>query len=279
MKNCCYHSGMFHFYNINIKNSLTIGLVAAALASSGCSTFNNMSALNDGADDALTSQDIANYAAKQDEVYQSLLRLAGLPDQPATTDEWNQFIMAGVQYSNQKCESYLDAVDWAKRGSQRESNLIGQTGLFTNGVLGIAQASARELALTAAAFGYTQTAFNTFNSDVLAGIEASTARNLVHNLQQQYVEQLNTNQYTNRVGAFNALQGYIRLCLPGNIAAEANNAVRSAKPFNKALSGSINQAPYISAETSTNTAVATDASLAAPAVPLNPYAVGAPTAP
>ena len=259
-------------------NISRIGLIGISLAlMSGCSSFNNMSALNSGANESLTSADIAAYTAKQEEVYQSLLRLAGLPDQPATTEEWNQFIMAGVQYSNQKCESYLDAVNWVKQGSQRDSNLIGQTGLFTNGVLGIAKASARELALTAAAFGYTQTGFNTFNADMLAGLEPSTTRNLVHNLQQQYLEQLNTNQYTNRVGAFNALQGYIRLCLPGNIAAEANNAVRGAKLNNKTLSGSINQAPYISAETNASP-VAIDNGLL-PAAPNNPYAVGTPTAP
>lgn len=236
-----------------ILNSARIGLIAFSLSLvSACSTFNNMAALNSGADDALTSQDIAAYAAKQDEVYQSLLRLAGLPDQPATTEEWNQFIMAGVQYANQKCESYLDAVNWAKQGSQRDSNLIGQTGAFTSSVLGIAKASARELAFTAAAFGYTQAGFNTFNADMLAGLEPSSTRNLVHSLQQQYVEQVNANQYTNRVGAFNALQGYIRLCLPGNIAAEANNAVRGAKPLNKAMSGSINQAPYISVDANSN---------------------------
>lgn len=261
-----------HSYILNIGR---IGLIGTSLTlMSACSSVGHMAALNNGADESLTSQDIAAYAAKQDEVYQALLRLAGLPDQPATTEEWNQFIMAGVQYSNQKCESYLDAVNWVKQGSQRDSQLIGQTGLFTNSVLGIAKASARELALTAAAFGYTQTGFNSFNADMLAGLEPSTTRNLVHNLQQQYVEQLSSNQYTNRVGAFNALQGYIRLCLPGNIAAEANNAVRGAKPNNKAMSSSINQAPYISVEGNTPL---NDATLPTPNV--SPYGVEPTTAP
>jgi hypothetical protein len=213
---------------------------------SGCSTFDRMGALNNASDSKINSQDIAAYASNQDEVYQALLQLAGLPGQPASTDEWSQFIMAGVQYSNQKCENYLDAVNWAKQGRHRDASLLGQTGTFANSVMGIGSASARELALTAAAFGYTQSGFDTLNDDALAGLEVSTARNLVHNLQQQYVDQLNTNQYTNRVGAFNALQGYIRLCMPGTIEAEANNAVRGSKPVSNSMGGGVNVAPYIS---------------------------------
>ena len=212
----------------------------------GCSALNHMNALNGGMDATMSSNEIAAYAANQEAVYQALLTLAGLPDQPASTEEWNQLIMAGVQYSNQKCENYLDAVNWSKQGSQRESSLLGQSGSFTNGIMGISKASARELALTAAAFGYARAGFDTLNEDVLAGLEASSVRTVVHTMQQQYVERIHANQYTNRVGAFNALQGYIRLCMPGNIAAEANQAVRSAKAVDQSGMGGINMAPSIS---------------------------------
>lgn len=233
-------------------STLLLGLTVI----SACSTLDHMDNLTSSADTALTARDIAIYTAKQDEVYQSLLRLASLPDPPSASGEWNQFILAGVQYANQKCEKYLDAVNWAKQGIQRENQLIGQTGMLVNGVLGIAKASARELALTAAAFGYTQAGFANFNADMLAGLEPSTTRNLVHNLQQQYLEQINSNQYTNRVGAFNALQGYIRLCLPGNIAAEANNAVRGMKPSSKSINA--NQAPLVTMDTMNNLALGSD---------------------
>ncbi len=256
----------------NKKCQLMSGVAAVFIASlsglSGCSTLNHMDALQGDADAMLSADDIAAYAANQDAVYQSLLTLAGLPDQPASTEDWNQLIMAGVQYSNQKCENYLDAVNWSKQGRQRESSLLGQSATFTNGVMGIAKASARELALTAAAFGYTRAGFDTLNEDALAGLEASTVRNVVHTMQQQYVERINANQYTNRGGAFNALQGYIRLCMPGNIAAEANQAVRSAKAVDSAAAGSINIAPNLSLSASPSGA-ANSASepLAAPAFP------------
>ena len=232
-----------------VKIPTTLLLVGSLSMVAGCSTLKQMGNVNSSADASISPEDIAAYANHQDEVYLALLKLAGLPDQPATTEDWNQFIMAGVQYSDQKCENYLDAMNWVKQGRERDSNLIGQTGALTNSIMGIAKASSRELALTAAAFGYTRAGFDTLNTDALAGLEASTTRNLVHNMQHQYLERVNTNQYTNRVGAFNALQGYIRLCMPGNIAAEANNAVRTSKPVSKSNDGGVNVAPYISHDT------------------------------
>lgn len=207
------------------------GLLVLSLSGlPGCSSLDNTSALNNNTTStALSADEIADYAANQEAVYQALLSLAGLPGQPATTDEWGQVIMAGVQYSNQKCENYLEAVDWAKQGRQRDSNLLGQMGTFANGVMGVTESSARDLALTAAAFGSTNVGFNTLNQDPLAGLEASAVRSVVRTAQQQYVQNLDFNQYTNRISAFNALQGYIRLCMPGNIAAEANQAVRNTK--------------------------------------------------
>jgi hypothetical protein len=255
--------------NFQLTKRAAVVLIISLSSITGCSTLNNMDALNTSSDTTMNSDDIAAYAANQDAVYQSLLTLAGLPDQPASTEDWNQLIMAGVQYSNQKCENYLDAVNWSKQGSQRESSLLGQSGTFTNGIMGIAKASARELALTAAAFGYARAGFDTVNEDVLAGLEASSVRNLVHTMQQQYVERIQANQYTNRVGAFNALQGYIRLCMPGNIAAEANQAVRSANAVDQSALNSINLAPAISlhAPTTPATTVVGEQPLLAPTLP------------
>lgn len=256
-----------HNKKCQLIKRVAVVFITSLSGMTGCSTLNHMDALNGGSDATMSSEDVAAYAANQDAVYQSLLVLAGLPDQPASTDDWNQVIMAGVQYSNQKCENYLDAVNWSKQGSQRENSLLGQSGSFTNGVMGIAKASARELALTAAAFGYARAGFDTLNEDALAGLEASSVRNLVHTMQQQYVERIHANQYTNRVGAFNALQGYIRLCMPGNIAAEANQAVRSAKAIDQSSMSNINIAPSISLSAPAPAAVPSESLLVAPSSP------------
>lgn len=230
------------------RSILLISMLLGIL--SGCSTLDRMSTLNDTGNTGIDAQEIAQFASNQEEVYQSLVMLAGLPSQPVSPDEWSQLIMAGVQYSNQKCENYLDALQWSKSGRQVDSSLLGQGSNFTNSVMGIAKASARELALTAAAFGYTRSSFDALSSDRLAGLEPSTIRKVVRESQQAYMQRLNTNQYTNRIGAFNALQGYIRLCLPSSIEAQSNSAVRGAKAVSRS-SGGINTAPYVSFEADT----------------------------
>ncbi len=153
-------------------------------AMSGCTLIRG----SDSADATLDPQLLTSYVSNQEDVYQALLKLAGLPDSPANAAEWNQFIMAGVQYSNQKCEAYL--------------------------------------------------------SSSRTGADAANARSLVHGLQQQFVEKLNANQYTNRVAAFSVLQSYISLCLPGNIEAAAAGNARVVQP-GKSADGSLNSIPYV----------------------------------
>lgn len=229
--------------SLGLAKVFVLSLLAGVLVS--CSTVTNIDRLNNY-DANIDTKDIIQYAANQNEVYQALLSLAGLTEPPATTQDWQQFIMAGVQYSNQKCENYLDALQWARRDRERERRFLGQSADLTNSVMGIAKASARELALTAAAFGYTRTTFDTASMEYLSGLELSTVRTLVRNMQQQYLDSISTNQYTTKVGAFNALQGYVRLCLPSNIEAEANNAVRDAKATTVNGTNTVDVAPFVS---------------------------------
>ncbi|MFN3786204.1 MAG: hypothetical protein ACK4RS_05130 [Thiothrix sp.] len=77
------------------------------------------------------------------------------------------------------------------------------------------------------------------------GDAALTARSVVNDLQRQYLEKISANQYTNRPAAFSALQGYIALCSPGNIALASRANARVLQP-NVAQSGGINITPYVS---------------------------------
>lgn len=160
-------------------------MVAGWLA--GCSSL-GMSMGDQPGNMSLDPQDLNAYVSNQDGVYQALLKLAALPDAPASPAEWKQFILAGVQYTNQHCETRL--------------------------------VSGRGTSATLA------------------------ARNAVHALQQQFVEKLQANQYTHRVAAFSALQGYASLCLPGNIEAASAGNVRVVQPASPDT-GSLNAIPYV----------------------------------
>ncbi len=81
-------------------------LVCAGL-SAGCSSLPLLGISDDAAE--INPNNLGTYVSNQDDVYKGLLRLANLAGEPASPAEWNQFIMAGVQYSNQKCESYLNS--------------------------------------------------------------------------------------------------------------------------------------------------------------------------
>ncbi|MEB4589537.1 hypothetical protein VSS37_00960 [Candidatus Thiothrix sp. Deng01] len=155
--------------------------------SSGCSSLDVLGD-SESKSSTINPGNLTSYVSNQDSVHQGLLQLAGLQEQPATADEWKQFIMAGVQYSNQKCDIFL--------------------------------------------------------SDYQKGEAGIAARNLVHDLQRQYVEKISANQYTNRTAAFSVLQGYISLCLPGNIEAASGGTARVAQP-GSATDGGVNLVPYV----------------------------------
>ncbi|HRJ53391.1 MAG TPA: hypothetical protein PLE99_11535 [Candidatus Thiothrix moscowensis] len=95
---------------MNKVNFLTVGSrvlwgVAAGVLLSGCSSVNGLL----GSNGSLTAdpQQLADYTANQEGVYQELLKLSGLQAEPVNSAEWQQFILAGVQHANDECEQQL----------------------------------------------------------------------------------------------------------------------------------------------------------------------------
>lgn len=174
---------------MNKKSSMCYGVWLAASLLTGCSSVPLLGMMDDSPE--INPSNLNAYVSNQDDVYKGLLQLANLANEPATPAEWQQFIMAGVQYSNQKCERYL--------------------------------------------------------SDTLTGNANTTARQTVQDLQRQYVEKLSANQYTNRVAAFSALQGYGKLCSPSNLQTLAAGKARVAQP-GKSTDGGANLVPYVRIE-------------------------------
>ncbi|UJS22743.1 hypothetical protein [Thiothrix winogradskyi] len=168
---------------------LSYAIVICSSLLTGCSNLPLLGMADDSVE--INPSNLDDYVRNQDDVYKGLLQLASLAGEPASPAEWNQFIMAGVQYSNQKCEIYLNS---AMKG----------------------------------------------DADI-------AARYVIHNLQRQYVEKLVANQYSNRVAAFSALQGYGKLCSPNNVQALKTGNARIAQP-GKATDGGVNLVPYVRIE-------------------------------
>lgn len=171
-----------------MKTRASIGLILVSFMNTGCSSLDTLMD-SDTSYSTINPSALTRYVNNQDDVYKALLNLAALPNDPQTPAEWKQFIMAGVQYANQKCDNYL------------HQNQTGEAAL--------------------------------------------TARNVVSDLQRQYLEKISANQYTNRPAAFSVLQGYAGLCSPGNIALASSANARVLQP-SVAQSGGINMIPYVS---------------------------------
>src|SRR5881227_3058740 len=56
------------------------------------------------------------YARNQTDVVRSVSVLAGLGGaEPRTPEEWRQFVVAGIGYSDRQCEAYMNALFWFNR--------------------------------------------------------------------------------------------------------------------------------------------------------------------
>ena len=85
-----------------------------------------------GLDPQLDSDDIQKYKENQDEVLKELVQLANLSSEPIDGSEnWGKIVDAGLNYVDQKCEDYLDAIFWFDRHRKTTSNQINLIGTAT----------------------------------------------------------------------------------------------------------------------------------------------------
>jgi hypothetical protein len=168
------------------------------------------------------------YRDNQDAVVQNLLALAGQPGavQPINND-WNPVVEAGIQFVQQRCEAYLDAIFWFNRYKNTTVNQINLLGAGTASALGIAQAAARDIALVALAFGITAQSIEILGSSILYKMDPSAVKSLVTASQGVYLRSIRTIRYTTRPAAMQAIQGYLNLCLPPTLEAQVVAAVNN----------------------------------------------------
>jgi hypothetical protein len=174
----------------------------------------------------LNATDIQYYRANQDVVVQNLLALAGRGGVPESDiNDWSPVVDAGIGFVKQRCEAYLDAIFWFNRYKNTTVNEINLLGAGTASALGIAQASARDIALVALAFGITAQTIEILSSSILYKIDPAAVKSLVDTSQAIYLQSIAGVRYTSRAAAVLALQGYLNLCLPTTLEAQVVAAV------------------------------------------------------
>lgn len=201
-------------------------ILLASLLLSACSTFQKQRAGLRGTGVDIDAADLANYTAAQGKVVTQLIELSGQGQ--SSNPDWDRVTEAGVDYVNSRCERYIESLFWFDRQRKTLSTQINLVGTATAGTLGIANAAAEAIALTAVAFGLASQTVDNVGKGVLYEIDPAGVRSIVKRSQAAYLRGIENIRYTNRPAAMRAIQGYLALCLPAALEAEVNEAIGRA---------------------------------------------------
>jgi hypothetical protein len=204
-------------------------LVAVITLLSGCAMHEMHRLITNGPEADFQAGAVQTYRENQDKVLQDLYASAGLHGkEPSDADGWDRVIKAGMDYADVRCEEYLHALFRLNRVRRTTVSQLGLLGGATAGVLGAVEAAAKEIALVAIAFGLAASTVDNLSSGVLYELEPSSVRTIVKGLQVAY--RSNIGSYATRPAAVAAIRGYAVLCVPANIEAEVNLALKKAQP-------------------------------------------------
>jgi len=153
-------------------------------------------------------------------------------------------INAGMDYADQRCEAYLHALFRLNRDKSTAVSQIGLVGAATAGILAAVKATAKEVAITAILFGLAASTVENYSSNLLYELEPSSVRTLVKGLQAGYRGGLPSPvNYNTRPASVAVMRGYAALCVPANIEAEVNLAVKKSVPSTSPGDASKGQPP------------------------------------
>lgn len=227
-------------------------LLLAALLS-GCVGIPTDPILRTGPGANFNPEEVKNYRDTQDRVLAQLYLSAGLEKEhntgkakePTGTIDWSKVINAGIDYADQRCEAYMHALFRLNRDKSTAVSQVGLLGGATAGIQAATSALAKEVAITAVLFGLASSTIENYSSNLLYELEPSSVRSLVKGLQAAYKSNLPTT-YDTKPAAIAVIRGYAVLCVPANIEAEVNLAVKKSQPDAKKGDGATGQPPAVS---------------------------------
>jgi len=223
-----------------------------AVILSGCATYRNTSQVQDGPGLEFKAADLTTFRANQDAVLTELMAMAGL-DQDTLGQGWDHVIDAGMDFADSKCEAYMHALFRLNRDKKTVNAQIGLVGTATAGLMAAAKSAANEVAAVAVLFGLAGSTVDNLSSNLLYDLDPSSVRTLVKTLQSRYRSNLQTG-YGSRPAALRVIRAYAMLCVPANIEAEVNLAVKGSTPFVNQGDPGTGQPPEVSnAEASVST--------------------------
>ncbi len=232
--------------------------VGIALAVAGCDPSTDRMFFRQGIGTELNSGDIVASTAAQNEYANYVCQQAGLQ---LTADgncgnssprSWQLFVQAGMNDVDQRCDAYLQWVDYVRRGRDPALNIISDASTYSALILDKAGVSSAPIAIVGAALGFARNTFTNVTSRLILEVNHSAVQSVVLSAQKHYREELFGSvemkippvEIASKPAAIYALRSYLRLCMPVTIEAEINNTVVTfARGGGEALD---NQEPLVS---------------------------------
>lgn len=241
--------------------SSRLALLVCLLALTGCSTYRSATTVQDGPGLSFKPEEIASFRESQDKVLEELYALAAVDkaDGKSTVvgGNWDAVIDAGMDYADVRCEAYIHALFRLNRDKKSVTNQLGLLGGASAGLMAAVDAAARNVAAVAIGFGLASATVDNLASNLLYELDPSSVRTLVKSLQSHY-RAAKGNGYASRPVAMSVMRGYAALCIPANIEAEVNVAVKSSSPMSTPGNAETGEAPVVSNAESAITAVKFD---------------------
>jgi len=215
------------------------------LALSGCATYRNAGTVQDGPGLDIKAEQVTAFRANQDLALAQLVALSGLKGPDVADSDWDRVIEAGMDYADQRCDEYIHALFRLNRDRKTSTAQLGLVGTASAGLMAAVEASARNVAMVAIAFGLASATVDNLSSNLLFDLDPSSVRTLVRSLQSSYRDARPLG-YKSRPAALGVVRGYAALCIPANIEAEVNIAVKSSAPFVSQGDAGSGKAPMVS---------------------------------
>ncbi len=167
----------------------------------------------------------------RNQLVKQLVRDAGLGDQepPIGSPQWAVVFRAGVYEVSRQCDMYLDALFRFGREQRAAQQGLSAAAGATGAILGLANAAASAIAITAASFGLAGNLFDAGVNSILFSMEPSALRNVVLQGRQAYLEGVDQQKIVSRPDMLIYLQGYLTQCSPAAIEANVNNAANGSR--------------------------------------------------
>ena len=215
-----------------------LGLVLVATA--GCDPLQEKQYLRDGIGTDLGRSEMGNTTALLTQYIGYICKQAGLeliPDEPAAScsdrgfsrEQWVQFVKAGMNDIDVRCDAYLAWLDNRRRSAEPLLRQIGDMGKATGSILDATGVGPHPMNMVGIAFGMAANTFTNVNSRLLLEVNQATVQSVVHKGQEEFRYRKDYTNTFNRSDAIYHLRSYLRLCMPFTIETDINTTVAIVK--------------------------------------------------